>query len=272
MKISCVIPTYNNSRLLAGTLESVLGQTRKPDAVYVIDNASRDDTASVRERFPGVEYIRLPENLGSAGGYYEGIKAALPGSDLLFLSDDDQVYSKDALEQLEKGLLALGPAAGAVRCAWENYTGEEPAEVADSVWSGTLIRSGVAAKIGLPMKELFLYAEDVEYFWRMRKAGFRLYLLPAARYLARDSGHKAEVGPGFKPALVYKDAFRLYYAFRNEVYIYKLYSSSKLIRVLLYFLKTMFYLKFSGILAALDGIRDGFLGRLGKNEKYAIRR
>lgn len=271
MKISCVIPTYNNFKLLAGTLESVLGQTRKPDAVYVIDNASVDATASVKERFPDIEYIRLPENTGSAGGFYEGIKAALPGSGLLFLSDDDQVYAKDALEQLEKGLQALG-AAGAVRCAWENYQGKQPAEVADSVWSGTLIRSEVAAKIGLPLKELFLYAEDVEYFWRMRKAGFRVYVLPAARYLARDAGHKTGVGPGFRPALVYKDDFRLYYGFRNEVYIYRLHSARRLARVLLYFLKIMFFLKFSGILASLDGIKDGFLGRLGKNEKYAIRR
>ena len=227
MKISCVIPTYNNSKLLAVTLESVLGQTRKPDSVYVIDNASDDSTASVKERFPGIEYIRLPENTGSAGGFYEGIKAALPGSGLLFLSDDDQVYAKDALEQLEKGLLSLGPAAGAVRCAWEAYEGKEPAEVADSVWSGTLIRSEVAAKIGLPLKELFLYAEDVEYFWRMRKAGFKLYVLPSAGYLARDSAHKAKIGPGGGQALVYKDDFRLYYAFRNEVYIYRLYSARR---------------------------------------------
>ncbi|MDA8244178.1 MAG: glycosyltransferase [Elusimicrobia bacterium] len=272
MKISCVIPTYNNLRLLTGTLESVLGQTRRPDAVYVIDNASSDGTASLKDRFPGIAYIRLPENTGSAGGFHEGIRAAVDGCDLLFLSDDDQVYNERALESLEAALLSLGPAAGAVRCAWPGYRGAAPAEVPDSVWSGTLIRAEVPRRIGLPLKELFLYAEDVEYFRRMRKNGLSLYVVPEARYLARDSGHKAVLGSPVWPTVVYKAPFRLYYAFRNEVFVYLRYSPWRVLRVLLYFLRVSLFLGPAGLSAALEGMLDGFRGRLGRKEKYAVRR
>ena len=47
----------------------MLAQTRPPDHVLVVDNASTDGTAEMlREEFPQVEVLRLPENQGGAGG------------------------------------------------------------------------------------------------------------------------------------------------------------------------------------------------------------
>lgn len=273
MKIACVIPTYNNYDSLVLTLENILGQSRPPDIVFVIDNASTDDTAKIKDRFPGVKHVRLGENQGSAGGYCEGIKLASEVSDLIFLSDDDNLYQVDALDQLEKGLLQLGNAVsmGAVRCAWETFAGTAPEEVENALWSGSLVKSGVVRNIGLPMKEFFLYSEDVEYFSRMRTQGFAVYVIPAAKYLKRYSGHKSESGWFGTPTYAYKDAFRLYYAFRNEIYINRLYHHRlKLLRTLLYLLKIMVFLKPHAVLAALDGIKDGFMGNLGKNGKYPV--
>ncbi|MBI4351141.1 MAG: glycosyltransferase [Elusimicrobia bacterium] len=273
MKIACVIPTYNNYASLCLTVENLLSQTRPPDIVYIIDNASADGTAEIKKRFPGVEYVRLAENQGSAGGYYEGIKLAGEAADLVFLSDDDNLYRPDALEQLEKGLLKLGGRAGAVRCAWEAFKGKEPAEVPDALWSGALITSAVVKKIGLPLRELFLYAEDVEYFRRMRRSGFAVYVIPGAGYLKRYAGHKMTSGWFGRPTHAYRDAFRLYYAFRNEIYVSRLYGAWwKVFRTVLYLFKILVFLSPSSVLAALDGIRDGFAGRLGKNGKYHITR
>lgn len=273
MKLACVIPTYNNYGSLRLTVENLLAQTRAPDIIYVIDNASADGTAEIKERFPAVEYIRLGENQGSAGGYYEGIKAACEAADLIFLSDDDNLYRPDALELLEKGLLKLGKTAsvGAVRCAWEGFGGKEPAEVPDALWSGALLTSSAVKKTGLPLRELFLYAEDVEYFMRMRRNGFAVYVIPGAVYLQRYSGHKMKSGWFGKPTHAYRDAFRLYYAFRNEIYVNRLYDRGwKVLRTVLYLFKIMVFLSPASVLAALDGIRDGFAGRLGKNGKYHI--
>lgn len=273
MKIACVIPTFNNYGSLCLTVENILGQSRPPDIIFVIDNASEDNTAEIKTRFPGIEYVRLSENQGSAGGYYEGMKLAAGAADLVFLSDDDNLYRPDALGSLEKALLKLGENAGAVRCAWETFAGKEPEEVADSLWSGSMIKSSAVKKTGLPLRELFLYAEDVEYFMRLRRNGFPTYVIPGAGYLKRYSGHKLESGWFGTPTGAYRDPFRLYYAFRNEIYVSRLYGAGwKLVRTMLYLLKIAVFLSPSAVLAALDGIKDGFAGKLGKNVKYQITR
>ena len=50
MSISVVIPSYNASRFIRETLTSVFAQTRLPEEIVVVDDASSDGTpAIVRE-------------------------------------------------------------------------------------------------------------------------------------------------------------------------------------------------------------------------------
>ncbi len=56
--------------------------------VIVVDNASREDEASViQQRYPQVKVIRSNENLGFAGGNNLGIEAA-SGQYLYFINND----------------------------------------------------------------------------------------------------------------------------------------------------------------------------------------
>src|SRR3712207_5668423 len=100
--VCAVVVTYNRVDLLRECLEAVTGQTRAPDAVLVVDNASTDGTREmVREEFPAVELLELPANEGSAGGFHEGMKAAVArGVDWLWVMDDDTIPAPDALELL----------------------------------------------------------------------------------------------------------------------------------------------------------------------------
>lgn len=43
-KVCAVIVTYNRKELLRECLKAVLGQTRPPDHILVVDNASTDGT------------------------------------------------------------------------------------------------------------------------------------------------------------------------------------------------------------------------------------
>jgi rhamnopyranosyl-N-acetylglucosaminyl-diphospho-decaprenol beta-1,3/1,4-galactofuranosyltransferase len=55
MKVAAVVVTYNRRDLLLESLAAVLAQSRAPDSVIVVDNASEDGTAdAVRKAFPGV--------------------------------------------------------------------------------------------------------------------------------------------------------------------------------------------------------------------------
>src|SRR5215472_5862295 len=110
-RVVAVIVTYNRRDLLIEALDAVDVQTRKPDAVIVVDNASTDQTAAaVRSRFPWVRLAELSCNTGGAGGFAYGIALALADhADLIWLMDDDTVAEPAALETL---LGALGQCDG----------------------------------------------------------------------------------------------------------------------------------------------------------------
>jgi glycosyltransferase involved in cell wall biosynthesis len=60
LTITAIVCAYNESRLLAGCLYSLLAQTRPPDDILVINNASTDETAAVARAVPGVRVIDEP--------------------------------------------------------------------------------------------------------------------------------------------------------------------------------------------------------------------
>jgi glycosyltransferase involved in cell wall biosynthesis len=58
VKVSVVIPAYNESDRLAACLDAVMAQTVAPDEIIVVDNNSTDDTAAIAAAYPGVRVIR----------------------------------------------------------------------------------------------------------------------------------------------------------------------------------------------------------------------
>ena len=76
--VAVVVVTYNRADLLARMLEGLAALDRKPDAVIVVDNASTDHTQEVlaASDLPGLEVVTQADNLGGAGGFHLGMKAA----------------------------------------------------------------------------------------------------------------------------------------------------------------------------------------------------
>ncbi len=73
MDLAVVIVSYNVSTLLHACLESLFaslaGWPELAAEVWVVDNASADDSAAlVRERFPQVRLLASPDNLGYSAG------------------------------------------------------------------------------------------------------------------------------------------------------------------------------------------------------------
>ena len=69
MRVAAVVVTYNRRELLEQALDALEAQTRRPDHLIVIDNASTDSTAEyLAERTFGIETTvrRLAENTGGA--------------------------------------------------------------------------------------------------------------------------------------------------------------------------------------------------------------
>ncbi len=60
MTVTVVVCAYNEARLLPACLHTLRAQTREPDDIIVIDNASTDDTAAVARRVPAVRVVYEP--------------------------------------------------------------------------------------------------------------------------------------------------------------------------------------------------------------------
>ncbi|WP_298178549.1 glycosyltransferase [Saccharomonospora sp.] len=98
MRTTVVIATRNRADDLARTLTR-LCELRPSPRIIVADNGSRDDTARrVRDEFPGVRLIRLPENVGMAARNL-GVEAA--DTPYVAFCDDDSWWEQGALSQAE---------------------------------------------------------------------------------------------------------------------------------------------------------------------------
>ena len=60
LTIATVVCAYNESRLLSGCLYSLRAQTRPPDEILVVNNASSDATGEVARAIPGIRVLEEP--------------------------------------------------------------------------------------------------------------------------------------------------------------------------------------------------------------------
>ncbi len=75
MKTAVVILNWNGRKLLEEFLPSVVLHSKSEAEIFVIDNASTDDSISfLKSSFPEIKIIQNPENKGYAGGYNQGLK------------------------------------------------------------------------------------------------------------------------------------------------------------------------------------------------------
>jgi len=194
MKIIAVIVTYNRLMMLKKCLQAVHEQSHKPDAILVVNNGSTDDTRHWLVDQPVITHHQ--DNLGGAGGFSAGINLAYRlGADWIWLMDDDTIPNSDALGQLVVALHHLGKHQGRVgflssMVQWTDgnihemnrtYLLKEKSKMeAFSFASETnypliqfgtfvsmLLSSRAVEKIGLPIKEFFIWCDDVEFSKRI---------------------------------------------------------------------------------------------------------
>lgn len=98
MKISVVIPARNEAAVLPKCLESLADQTRPPDEIIVVDNASEDGTVQSAVKFPSV-IVQSQVKVGRVHARNAGFAAAT--GDIIARIDADTVVPPDWLEHIE---------------------------------------------------------------------------------------------------------------------------------------------------------------------------
>lgn len=108
--ISVIVPVYNVEDYLERCLDSLLMQTYPKVEILLVDDASRDKSASICDAYAArnqwVQVVHLPKNRGPSAARNQGILQA-QGEYISFVDADDQV-EKELLEKLYKSLTEAG--------------------------------------------------------------------------------------------------------------------------------------------------------------------
>jgi rhamnopyranosyl-N-acetylglucosaminyl-diphospho-decaprenol beta-1,3/1,4-galactofuranosyltransferase len=193
-----------------------------------------------------VFYVRMHKNTGGAGGFYEGVKRGYErGYDWLWLMDDDTIPTETALEKLINKTITLDANKIGFLCSKVLWTDQNPhfmnvpgikplingipfniyeekafLLVESASFVSLLIKRDVIKTIGLPVKEFFIWADDVEYTLRITKNGFLGFYVKESIVI-----HKTKTN--YHPANVYD--WRYYYNIRNWLIIWKKYDKKRYI-------------------------------------------
>jgi glycosyltransferase involved in cell wall biosynthesis len=101
-RVSAIVCAYNEEKALPAALHSLFAQTRVPDEVIVVNNASTDRTRAVAERVPGVIVVDEPKR-GLVMARARGLQAAT--GDILVYIDADCRAPVMLLERMERRFL-----------------------------------------------------------------------------------------------------------------------------------------------------------------------
>jgi GT2 family glycosyltransferase len=242
MSVDAVVVTYNRVPKLVECLENLISIDNVAK-IFVIDNASTDSTKDVLQEFSEksakIEVTRTKKNLGGAGGFNTGLKCFLDRgrSDFVWLMDDDTVPGQKSLALLLEGLHSLpkdrrGFAVG--KTVWTDgnrtkmnipvYADSDLSEFGDDIrtvksasFVAILFPKETVAAVGLPIKEFFIWGDDVEYTSRITRFGFWGIEVQNAEIL-----HKMGANNETNILNENENADRIeryFYDFRNRMYI-----------------------------------------------------
>jgi rhamnopyranosyl-N-acetylglucosaminyl-diphospho-decaprenol beta-1,3/1,4-galactofuranosyltransferase len=233
--VVAVVVTYNRAELLACCLDALAAQTRRPDAVVVVDNASTDGSGEVADAHAvSTEVVHLHRNVGGAGGFCAGIARAVlhHDADRVWVMDDDTIPTPTALEALLDAADAY-PGRAAVlssRAVWTDgrdhpmnaqrtRMGVDARELAEAACAGArpirtasyvsaLLGAEEIRRLGLPNAEYFIWSDDFEHTGRLLRDGHGLHVPGSVVEHRTKTFANAQASPGG----------RFYYDVRNRLW------------------------------------------------------
>ncbi|WP_299952276.1 glycosyltransferase family 2 protein [uncultured Modestobacter sp.] len=222
--VTALVVTWNGRELLIPCLESLAAQTL-PHQVVVVDNASTDGTSEmIRTRFPTVQVVQNRTNRGFAGGAEDGLR--MVDTPFVALLNNDAVAEPTWLQHLTEamdrhpeaaavtsrmllagvtpptmnnaGVVLLDDGYGADRGLGQDAGSfDEEAEVFGFSGGAALLRVAAVRSVGGFPAPFFLYYEDTDTSWRLRRAGWQVRYEPTAVVHHQHSASSDQSSPSF---------------------------------------------------------------------------
>lgn len=288
---------WNTPEQTLACLRAVRAQTYANTRFVVVDNASRDDSvARIAAEFPDTPVLRQAENLGYAAGHECALRHARAGdAAAMWLLNSDAVAEPDALAALVRAWQENGDAIyGGTPLRGVDDDGmprvdlaakflspghrprafdEEERPCYDADWRRHALRrvgavSGSSLFVPVALVDAhgwmdtdwFLYCEEVDWCYRLRRRGVPSYLVTTSRV-----AHRAEGSQRDRTRVA--SAIRYYHA-RNEIVLAQRHGNAaaaalialkKLARALVISPTDPFRAR-----CIARGVVDAMLGRMGR--------
>lgn len=256
-KILAIVVTYNRKSLLKECIKALEQQIKNKSDILIVDNASTDGTRDMvlKLKNPDIKYVNTGSNLGGAGGFNFGIKYAMQFDyDYLWIMDDDTIPNNTALSELINSAKILNDDFGFLssKVLWTDGSlckmnipecSKNCFEKSDFLKYGMLkldstsfvslfIKTSIVYSVGLPIKDFFIWGDDVEYTKRINRFNSNSYFVNDSIVIHKmknnDSVNIVEENNKVRIP-------RFYNNYRNMFYVRKKESSKK---VLLYLAST----------------------------------
>jgi len=304
--VAVIVLTWNNFTDTDECLRSLTAVSYPATDIVLVDNGSTDGSPERLEAEWGrsVRFLRVSENLGVAGGFNTGIRAALDsGSDYVLLLNNDAVVEPGLIEALLPAFDAVPRLAtvspmityyddpGRLWFAGATYHRRagisrhrflaKPLSTADPVLGrlfatdyvpncAAMTPRRVYDDVGLLDERFFLGQEDVDWGLRLREAGYE------ARVVGRPLvAHKVSASAGVRGSNVLSPAQAYHYA-RGSMLIAAKWARGPslgaylagqlLVRLPYYSAQAARHNRWASIPAYLRGLRDGYRSYLMRSE------
>lgn len=301
--IGIVICNYNKRDFVVDCIRSVQESKVQNFDIYVVDNASTDDSVeAVKKEFgDSVTILQNEENLGGSGGFNTGLRVVLDkGYPYFVCLDNDVQVDENAINALYEYMEAnpdVGMAGSRVyhmqmpeyiqQCGllidFEHCTAETL--YADRLEDGTLpeviecdtvatcsvmIRGSVIRETdaGIMPEDNFIYWDDMEWGHRIHLAGYRIVTLAASKVLH-------QMGANVKKPNTFLD----YYMWRNRTNFFMRYTPESMlpemsVQALSGIFDAMYesmYREEHNVMQSISyAFHDALSGTRGKAEEYKI--
>ena len=203
--VVAVVVTYNRKELLIECLNAIMAQTYSVSSIVLIDNASTDGTyEALSEKGyinnEKIRYIKMKENTGGSGGFFEGLKRIKEQQyDWVWIMDDDTIPTSNCLEKLieanqiiqnKSANRKVSFLASAIYGAngeymnlpsvsnkpsnngyayWYEFLVDGIVNISDATFVSLLVNTNAIKECGLPCKDYFIWGDDTEYTTRLTK-------------------------------------------------------------------------------------------------------
>ena len=273
--VAIVIVSWNTKGLLRKCLESVYAETKKYTfEIWVVDNDSPDNSAGmVAEEFPGVKLIPNKTNNGFAPANNQALRVANAKNYLLL--NPDTVVLDGAIDKMLDYIYEHKPGAVTCKLLNDDMTLQKSVNNFFSLWrsffenrflaevlqsfshSGSLFMSywdhnelreidwaygavilfsrEIYDKVGILDDRYYIYAEEMDFFYRIKKAGYKSVFLPDVHII-----HFGKSSSRQRRAEMFIMNYKSFYMFLRKNYpshVYPLYRARTVFYLYLWLIK-----------------------------------